>query len=217
LAGAMVDGWEAPALTTLSNAPVPWSADELYRYLRHGHTLHHGIAAGPMAPIVRELSALPDEDIRAMATYLGSFQSKSDNNTQAATQAMAQSVVQQAAAAATQSSITLPGSAQRLFNGACGACHHDGDGPRLLGINTPLALNSNLHSDRPDNLLQVILNGIQEPAGKDIGFMPAFKYSLSDAQITELATYMRQRYAPGKAAWRDLPEAVARVRNGNLD
>ncbi len=211
LAGAMVDGWEAPALTVLSNAPVPWSADELYRYLRHGHTLHHGIAAGPMAPVVRELSALPDEDIRAMATYLGSFQPKTDTQAQTA----AQSVVQQAAA--TQSSITLPGPAQRLFNGACGACHHDGDGPRLLGINTPLALNTNLHSDRPDNLLQVILNGIQEPANKDIGFMPAFKYSLSDAQITELAGYMRQRYAPDKAAWRDLPEAVARVRSAKSD
>jgi nicotinate dehydrogenase subunit B len=212
LAGSVLDGWEAPALTSQSNAPVPWSADELYRYLRHGHTLHHGIAAGPMAPIVRELGALPDEDIRAMTTYLASFQSKqSESNTDA--QAQAKLVVQQAAEMATQSSLTLPGSAQRLFNGACGACHHDGDGPRLLGINTPLALNTNLHSDRPDNLLQVILNGIQEPAGKDIGFMPAFKYSLSDAQIAELAAYMRQRYAPGKAAWRDLPQAVDRVRN----
>ena len=80
-------------------------------------------------------------------------------------------------------------------------------------MRTPLALNTKLHSDRPDNLLQVILNGIQEPAGRDIGFMPAFKHSLSDAQIAELASYMRQRYAPGKAAWRDLPEAVARVRS----
>ena len=128
--------------------------------------------------------------------------------------AAAQAVVQQAAQAAIHSTLTMPGPAQRLFNGACGACHHEGDGPRLMGVNTPLALNTNLHSDRPDNLLQVILNGIQEPAGKDIGFMPAFKYSLSDAQIAELASYMRQRYAPGKAAWRDLPEAVARVRSG---
>ncbi len=212
LAGAMVDGWEAPALTALSSAPVPWSFDELYSYLRRGHTRHHGVAAGPMAPVVRELAALPDEDIRAMATYLASFQPKTDT----AAQAFAQAVVQQAATPATQSRITLPGPAQRLFNGACGACHHDGDGPRLLGVNTPLALNTNLHSDQPDNLLQIILHGIQEPAGKDIGFMPAFKYSLSDAQITELAIYMRQRYAPGKAAWRDLPEAVARVRSGTL-
>ena len=223
LAGAMVDGWEAPALTSLSKAPVPWSSDELYRYLRHGHTLHHGIAAGPMAPIVRELSALPDEDIRAMATYLSSFQSKSmsdadaDADSEAKAKAKAQSVVQHAAAVAAQSSLTLPGPAQRLFNGACGACHHDGDGPRLLGINTPLVLNTNLHSDRPDNLVQVILNGIQEPAGQEIGFMPAFKHSLSDAQIAELAGYMRQRYAPGEAAWPDLPQAVARVRARKVD
>ena len=30
LSGTMVDGWEAPALTGLSKAPVPWTADALY-------------------------------------------------------------------------------------------------------------------------------------------------------------------------------------------
>ena len=98
--------------------------------------------------------------------------------------------------------------------GACAACHHDGNGPKLLGINIPLALNSNLHSPRPDNLLQVIVHGIREPATRDIGFMPGFGHALSDAQITELAGYMRQRYAPGRPAWRDVPEALARVRAG---
>ncbi len=211
LSGALADGWEAPALTALSRAPVPWSADELYRYLRHGHTQHHGMAAGPMAPVVRELGVLPEEDIRAMATYLASFHPEA-GAAQASSASQAQAVVQQAALAATQSGITLPGPGQRLFNGACGACHHDGDGPRLLGVNLPLALNSNLHSERPDNLLRVILDGIQAPAGRDIGFMPAFRHSLSDAQVADLAAYMRQRYAPDKTAWRDLPEAVARLR-----
>jgi len=203
LAGAVVDGWEAPALTALSQAPVPWSAAELYRYLRTGHTQHHGIAAGPMAPVVKELSALPDADIRAMATYLADFNAPVPDE-----QALAQSLVAQAGA--TQSK--LLGTGQRLFEGACSACHHDGDGPKLLGVNLPLALNTNLHSDRPDNLLRVILEGVREPAGQDIGFMPAFKHALSDAQVAELAGYMRQRFAPGKPAWNGLPEAVARVR-----
>ena len=200
LAGAMVDGWEAPALTALSQAPVPWNADALYRYLRHGHDPAHGAAAGPMAPVVRELAALPDTDIRAMAGYLASFQS--------APQVEAVTVVARAAQAGT----VLPTASQRLFDGACGACHHDGDGPRLLGVNVPLALNSNLHSDRPDNLLQTILNGVQVPTGRDVGFMPAFRHSLSDAQVAEIAGYMRQRFAPGRPAWAGLPEAVARVR-----
>lgn len=203
LSGAVVEGWEAPALTALSRAPVPWSAGELYRYLRNGHTLHHGVAAGPMAPVVQELAVLPDADIRAMATYLASF-----NTPTADDAALARSVV--ATAALQQAQLLSPG--QRLFEGACSACHHDGDGPRLLGVNLPLALNSNLHSERPDNVLRVILEGIQEPAHRDIGFMPGFAHALSDAQIAQLAGYMRQRFAPGKPAWASLPAAVARMR-----
>src|ERR1700753_116463 len=73
LAGGVAEGWEAPPLTSLSHAPIPWSEDELFAYLRSGESRFHGVAAGPMAPVVKELAALPDQDIRAIATYLGSF------------------------------------------------------------------------------------------------------------------------------------------------
>ncbi|MEO8134530.1 MAG: c-type cytochrome, partial [Betaproteobacteria bacterium] len=203
LSGAVVDGWEAPALTALSQSPIPWSADELYRYLRHGHTRHHGSAAGPMAPVVKELAIVPDADVRAMAIYLASFNAPGADD-----QASAQAIVAQASSR----QAALLGTGQRLFDGACSACHHDGDGPRLLGVNLPLALSTNLHSVRPDNLLRVILDGVRDSAGPDLGFMPAFKYALSDAQIAELAGYMRLRFAPGKPKWADLPAAVSRMR-----
>jgi nicotinate dehydrogenase subunit B len=32
LAGGFAEGWEAPALTSLSQAPIPWSEAELYAY-----------------------------------------------------------------------------------------------------------------------------------------------------------------------------------------
>jgi nicotinate dehydrogenase subunit B len=99
-----------------------------------------------------------------------------------------------------------------MFDGACAACHHDGNGPTLLGVNTPLALNSNLASARPDNLLRTILEGVREPASRDIGFMPAFRDALDDAQIAELAGYMRARFAPQEPPWTDLPGSVARLR-----
>ena len=73
LAGGFAEGWEAPPLTSLSHAPIPWNEDELFAYLRTGESRFHGVAAGPMAPVVKELAALPDEDIRAMAVYLASF------------------------------------------------------------------------------------------------------------------------------------------------
>src|SRR5579871_6423197 len=73
LAGGFAEGWEAPPLTSLSRAPIPWDTEELFTYLRTGASRFHGVAGGPMAPIVRELKALAEEDIRAMAIYLASF------------------------------------------------------------------------------------------------------------------------------------------------
>ncbi|SFC52329.1 nicotinate dehydrogenase subunit B [Polaromonas sp. OV174] len=205
LSGAMVDGWEAPALTALSRSPVPWTSDALYSYLRKGHSPQHGMAAGPMGPVVKELGALPDQDIRAMATYLAPYN-------EPVSEVESAERTRQVVLSAQQSFTGLPGPGQRLFNGACASCHHDGDGPRLLGVNTPLALNSNLHSERPDNLIRVILGGIRSPATTDLGFMPAFRHSLNDEQIESLATYMRSRYAPGEPAWRDLKGSISRLR-----
>jgi Xaa-Pro aminopeptidase len=90
-------------------------------------------------------------------------------------------------------------------------CHHDGDGPHLLGVNQPLALNGNLHSDSPANLVNVILHGVQQPASRDIGFMPGFEHSLSKPQIIALVQWMRQRYAPGKPVWSE--EEIVKVMN----
>jgi nicotinate dehydrogenase subunit B len=140
-----------------------------------------------------------------MASYLAAFNPATP---QAAVEAQAQRLVADAAARQGR----LLGPAQRMFDSACAACHHDGDGPTLLGVNTPLALNSNLTSARPDNLLRTILDGVREPASRDIGFMPAFREALDDAQIAELAGYMRARFAPQQPAWADLPASVARLR-----
>ena len=205
LSGAVVDGWEAPALTALSKSPVPWSADALYSYLRHGHAPHHGMAAGPMTAVVQQLAQVPDADVRAMATYLASFNPPATDNA-----ALAQQLVQQAA---DQRSALVGSPGQRMFDGACSACHHDGDGPKLLGVNQPLALNTNLHSPQPDNLIRVILDGVQDVPGPQVGFMPGFRHALTDTQIAELARYMRQRYAPSQAPWENLEASVARVRS----
>jgi nicotinate dehydrogenase subunit B len=207
LAGAVVDGWEAPALTALGRAPVPWSEEQLFGYLRFGHSAPHGSANGPMAPVVQQLAQLPEADVRAIAVYLAAF-NPAPNPQHAAVAAtrVAQSAADGARAA------SLGGAAKRLFTTACGACHHDGEGPRLLGQNLPLALNTKLHSDRPDNLLRVILDGVREPASSELGFMPAYRDAFDDAQLAQLAGYLRARFAPDKPAWRDLEAASARVR-----
>ena len=202
LAGGFTEGWEAPPLTSLSHAPIPWSEDELFAYLRSGESRFHGVAAGPMAPVVKELASLPDQDIRAMAIYLSSFNekaiSKSDQDALAAK-------LESATNTRTTSAIGA-----RLYQGACAVCHQVGGAP-LFGSRPSLALNSNLHSATPDNLIQVIAHGIASPASSDLGYMPGFKDSMSIDQVSELVSYLRQQFAPDKPSWIDVRASVNRV------
>ncbi|MCD5989950.1 molybdopterin-dependent oxidoreductase [Pseudomonas sp. CDFA 553] len=200
LAGGMVDGWEAPALNGLSKAPTPWTEEQLFNYLSSGYSDAHGVATGPMGPVVSELSKLPKADIRAMAVYLTSL----DGVAQAAPtpEAVAQPSVSQLAL----------GNGRRIFEGSCQGCHADGSGPKLFGVSPSLGSNTNVHSALPDNLIKVILQGIPTPATPDLGYMPGFKDSLSDTQISDLAAYLRNRFAPNEAQWQGLPEKVAHLR-----
>ncbi|MEA2941836.1 MAG: nicotinate dehydrogenase subunit, partial [Bradyrhizobium sp.] len=203
LAGGFAEGWEAPALTSLSLAPIPWSEDELFAYLRTGESRFHGVAAGPMAPVVKELAALPDDDLRAMAVYLASFNDNAPGKAE-----------QEALAARRETSTaarSLSSEGARLYDGACAVCHAVGGAP-LFGSRPSLALNSNLHSAVPDNLIQVILHGIAAPASSDLGYMPGFKDSFNDRQVAELVSYLRRHFAPDKAPWTGVDAAIGRAR-----
>ncbi|MGA9619892.1 MAG: molybdopterin cofactor-binding domain-containing protein [Serratia proteamaculans] len=202
LAGAMVDGWEAPPLNQLTTADQPWNEEQLFQYLSSGHSTGHGVATGPMGPVVSELATLPESDVRAMANYLISLSSPAQLNVEPQvklTTRLQPALGQQAG--------------ERLFQGACQACHSAAaGGPQLFGVSPDLANNTNIFSERPDNLINVILQGIAKPATADLGFMPGFKDSFSDRQVADLVNYLRQRYAGDKPAWREVEAQVARLR-----
>src|SRR5476649_567664 len=69
-AGGDVDNWHAYAINAQSPAPVPWDADALFAYLRDGWHPDHGVARGPMAEVVSNLSGVADSDISAIAVYM---------------------------------------------------------------------------------------------------------------------------------------------------
>lgn len=201
LAGGEVEGWEAPALTKLSAGPIPWSEAQLYAYLKTGTAQHHGAASGPMAPVIAELKELPDADLRAMASYLASL---SEPLPAAEVEAAVARIEQQTARA------TNPGTAPiaRLYEGACAACHETGRAAPLVNAGPALGLSSKLHAATPTNLVNMLLEGGQH----GIGSMPSFATALDDRQLTELAAYLRGRFAPGKPAWEGIAAAVARAR-----
>ena len=99
----------------------------------------------------------------------------------------------------------------KLYAGACAACHAQ-DGPTLFGVRPALALNTNVHAARPDNLIRVILDGIPAPAAVDLGDMPAFRDSLNDGQIADLVRYIRSTFAPEAPAWDGVEKTIARLR-----
>jgi mono/diheme cytochrome c family protein len=68
--GGDVDNWHAYAINSASPSPVPWDADALFAYLRDGWHPDHGVARGPMAQVVSNLSSVPESDVRAIAAYM---------------------------------------------------------------------------------------------------------------------------------------------------
>ena len=201
LAGGEAEGWEAPALTSASRTPIPWSEAELYAYLRSGHAARHGTASGPMAPVIEALKGLPDADIRAMAVYLASLNTALPEREAAAKADVILEVTASAAHLAASP-------AARLYEGACAVCHETGRIVPLANQGPALGLSSKLHAATPANLVNMLVQG----GGHGAGQMPAFGQALDDRQIADLAAYLRGRFAPGQPEWRDVEKAIERAR-----
>jgi mono/diheme cytochrome c family protein len=101
---------------------------------------------------------------------------------------------------------------ERLYKGACVACHEiDGSGaPRIY---PPLPGNANLQSADPLSALRIILDGaetVTTPRAPNTGSMPAYAAKLSDQEIADVATYIRNSW--GNAAPAVTPSQVKNAR-----
>ena len=202
--GGLADGWEGPGLTAASSpAAIAWTADALYTYLRHGIDAQHAAAAGPMGAVSHDLSDVPEADVRAMADYIASM-------TGAPEPARAQLVAARAAAAQTPPAALADTEGARIFAGACAGCHGAG-APMMLGGRPSLALGTALTAPTPRNATQVILQGLQPPAGERGPWMPGFAGSLTDEQVAAVLTYIRARFTD-RPAWNDVDGAVRQIR-----
>lgn len=230
LAGGQAEGWNAPALNQLATGERAWSGEELFQYLRTGYSPRHGVAAGPMAPVIHGLAELPASDLKAIVTYLMAVPGQAPARTPsparatAAATASAAATARTAATTATTATVTAApaaaseaitlrrASGERIYQNACAVCHEAGSGPTLFGVKPLLGQNTNLHAASPDNLIQVILNGIQAPADDALGYMPGFSNSLDDRQIGDLIDYLRARFAPEEEAWPVDTTTIGRLR-----
>jgi mono/diheme cytochrome c family protein len=194
-AGSPVEGWFAPRLDGAERGGLKsWSVEDIAEYLQSGRNARSH-ADGPMAQVVlNSTSRMSDADIRAIAVYLKSISP------------------QVAEPTATPPSPTQMANGEKLYKGSCIGCHEiDGSGaPRIY---PPLPGNANLQSENPASAIKIVLDGaetITTARAPNTGSMPPYASKMSDQEIADVVTYVRNAW--GNAAPAVTPAEVAKAR-----
>lgn len=207
-AGAAIDNWYAPALTAANTAPLPWTRNELYAFLRTGATALHGVAAGPMSQVVHEgMADSPDADIRALAAYFA--QLGQGDQRQVDTGAVVKAGIDRSQRVARVDN----DQGASIYVAACASCHSNSNDVPVLQ-RPELSLNTAISAPDPSNLIQVILHGVGKNEGLQGELMPGFAHALSNTDIAQLAAYLR-RSRSHQPAWTNLEATVARLRGAS--
>jgi mono/diheme cytochrome c family protein len=194
LQGALLDMWVAPDLTSNERTGLgAWSNEEIAEYLANGRSARAG-AGGEMGKVITYSTALiSDADRHAIAVYL-----------------KAQPPAPNATAAAVDAEAMRRGAA--IYSDACASCHLEaGAGqPRFF---PPLGRNAMLQQADPIGLEHVILAGSRvgtSPSRPSPLAMPSFAWKLSDQEIADVATFIRNSW--GNRAAPLTPQEVHQTR-----
>ena len=221
LAGGDAEGWHAPALDASSRAPVPWTAESLYRYLRHGSSEANEVAAGPMAPVVHNLRDAPEQELRAIAAYVASVMGQPDAERQQRAD-WARARARDAASPAERAQGSSAGGTDNpkiqagglIYDSTCLVCH--GAAERAPGASSAealhLALSTSVALQAPGNLIRIILQGMAPPDGERGPYMPGFAGAFTDEQVTSLVMYLRATYTD-RPEWPNVDREVRRARH----
>ncbi|MET1024673.1 MAG: cytochrome c [Pseudoxanthomonas sp.] len=186
LAGGELNGWPVPALRGMPH----WSQQEIADYLSGGRNNTAAVGGEMTAVVANSTSHMTDTDIQAIAAYLKSLPGH-DAPAAKVDLAASQRTIARLTAAKDLST------GERLYLDNCGACHFvSGQGaprvfPRVDGASV-------VNADSPDGLLHVILAGAATPStaqAPSVLPMPGFAQRLDDAEVAELATYVRQAWS----------------------
>jgi mono/diheme cytochrome c family protein len=204
-AGGDVDNWHAYAINAQSLAPVPWDADALFAYLRDGWHPDHGVARGPMAEVVSNLSSVPQDDIRAIATYMASvFGTPTPDRKR-----QGEAVLAQVKSPAVMQASKINPAGAAIYAAACATCHETGRSPPYGGVN--LALSTAIAGPDPRNVANIVLSGVRPVEGERSPIMPGFAASMNDGQISALLNYLRARFS-NQPGWTGVGKTVEDAR-----
>jgi len=215
-AGATAEGWYAPPLNGNSPTLVPWTAQSLKAYLSRGHEPQHGIAGGPMADVAANLGNVPSADVEAIAGYIAWQMGAPSRGRETAARARMVSIEQQSRERrAAVSREQVSGMGEIIYATACAQCHESWTAEPPQNAGRALALQSAVTAAEPSNLIYTLLEGIRAPGDASHMLMPGFAGAFTNAQIVELARYIRRNFSD-QPAWPDLEAQVAQARANAL-
>lgn len=186
LAGAVVNGWQAPNITSDPARGIgKWTDAQLFQYLRFGHAPGRGSAGGPMGEAVENsLQYLDPEDTQALITYLRGVPPRSGSEP-------AEAASKPAGGTAYAPSPGTPPELQpglRLFESHCASCHQwNGEG--LESRYAALMGARSVHDRSGRNVVQTLLHGARMRIGSEEVFMPSFS-TFSDSEIAQISNYV---------------------------
>ncbi len=204
LTGGEIDGWTAPGLRGPDSPPQTWSGEELARVLGTGRNAHASVV-GEMALVVEDsLQYLTAEDMQAVVAYLRHIgtdgpapEDDADVPDEAEQVRAVDELVENATAAMLSTADPDMPLGARLYLDNCSACHMvDGRGadevfPELDGSFLVTAA-------EPTGLIHMILEGDELPSTEERPMrlrMPGFGWRLSDAEVAELASFVRNAWS----------------------
>jgi mono/diheme cytochrome c family protein len=176
--GTAIENWVAPDLTGNPRTGLGrWSAADLVQYLRTGRN-GHANASGLMGEVVAySTSLLSDSDLAAISAYIKSLPASPTLSSPAPDPAAMRA-----------------GSA--IFFDACTACHLGG-GRGQAGMFPPLRGSAVAQQNDPTGVIRLILAGTRTaPTRSRPSFqsMPSFAWKLTDQEIADVATYVRNAW-----------------------
>jgi mono/diheme cytochrome c family protein len=184
LHGGTLDNWVAPDLTGNTRIGLGgWNVDDIAEFLGSGRNAH-AAAGGAMADVISySTSFVSDADRRAVAVYLKS-----------------QPASPSVAASAPDAAAMRRGA--EIYSDACSSCHLD-NGIGQSRLFPPLGQDAMLQQPDSTGLTHLILGGTQvgvstsrpSPLG-----MPSFAWKLTDQEIADVSTYIRNSWGNQAAA-----------------
>jgi len=176
--GSVIENWVAPDLTGNPRTGLGrWSIGDIVQYLRTGRNVHAN-ASGLMGEVVAySTSLLSDSDLTAIATYIKSLAPSPE-----------------LASPAPDAAAMRSGSA--VFFDSCTACHLT-EGRGQPGMFPPLKGSGVAQQNDPTGVIRLILAGTRTaPTRSRPSFqsMPSFAWKLSDQEVADVATYVRNSW-----------------------